>query len=39
MTSSETSYLQTIIEIDERRYRILLRDYSKFINALIELVF
>lgn len=27
---------KTIIEIDERRYRISLRDYSEFINALIE---
>jgi hypothetical protein len=27
---------ETIIEVDERRYRISLRDYSEFINALIE---
>ena len=27
---------KTIIEVDERRYRISLRDYSKFINELIE---
>ena len=27
---------ETLIEIDERIYRITYRDYSKFINELIE---